>query len=196
MNDFRSITVQSGKKSVEIINSAGFKMIGKGTQGAVFKLNDDRCVKIFAKESKCKHETKALKAAQASQIVPKVYEAGPKYIIMEFIKGDTLQDNLESQRSIPESLVKQLLYVFKEMKKIGFTRIDAKTRHIIINQEGAVKVIDHVNSLKSKHPIPKRFFAELANLNLLDSFLKQVKALDPEQYLEWYEASNKNKMLS
>jgi hypothetical protein len=48
LEDFKTIIVSSGKKAVTIVdNPTSYPMIGKGKQGAVFKLSPDCCVKIF-----------------------------------------------------------------------------------------------------------------------------------------------------
>ncbi|MGA9174032.1 MAG: AarF/UbiB family protein [Thermoactinomyces sp.] len=195
MNDFRLIIVKKGKKVVKIKNPTQLELIGKGAQGAVFRLSEDRCIKIYAKEKNCLRESEALYAAQDSSIVPKVYEVGSNYIVMEYIKGQPLKDYLRSLRFIPESIAKQLLFIFKEMKRIGFTRIDNHIRHFIVTDDGVIKVVDHVNSLIKESPWPVLFFGALAKLKLLNSFLYQLKEMDPELYWEWKNswAKRKNK---
>lgn len=185
MDDFRSIKVAKGKATVNVENPTGLEQIGKGAQGAVFRISKDRCVKIYAKQEYARSESKVLKIAQDSQIVPMLYEVGPNYIVMEYINGQPLKPYLQSQRSIPESVTKQLLFIFHEMKRLGFARIDANIRHFIITGQGVIKVIDHVNSFKKERSWPSLFFEGLAKLKLLNTFLNQVKKMDPELFLEW-----------
>ncbi|MBS4204418.1 AarF/UbiB family protein [Lederbergia citrea] len=140
---------------------------------------------MYAKERHCLRESEALKIAQVSSIVPKVFEVGANYIVMEYIKGQPLKDYLGALGSIPESIVKQLIFVFKEMKKVGFTRVDEAIRHFIVTDNGEIKVIDHVNSLTTQKAWPNKFCGHLAKLNLLDAFLYQVKKSDRELFSEW-----------
>lgn len=191
MDDFHKITIE--KTGLKIKNPTHYELIGKGVQGAVFRLSEDRCVKMYVRERHCRRESEALNAGQDSSIVPKVFEVGANYIVMEYIKGQPLKDYLGSLRSIPEPIVKQLVFIFKEMKRIGFTRIDASIRHFIVTDDGEIKVIDHVNSLKKQHPWPFLFFGALAKLKLLDTFLYQLKEMDPELYWEWEKLMNKSK---
>ncbi|MFC6600694.1 hypothetical protein ACFQDF_00805 [Ectobacillus funiculus] len=53
MDEFKSIIVKRGKYDweLEVINPTQLELIGKGAQGAVFKLSEERCVKIYLKET-------------------------------------------------------------------------------------------------------------------------------------------------
>jgi predicted Ser/Thr protein kinase len=190
VDDFHKITIK--KTGLIINNPTNYELIGKGVQGAVFRLSEDRCLKMYAKERHCLREREALNAGKESSFIPKVFEVGPNYIVMEYIKGQPLKDYLQSLHSIPEPIAKQLVFIFKEMKRIGFTRIDASIRHFIVTDTGEIKVIDHVNSMKKHHLWPILFFGELAKLKLLDPFLYQLKEMDPELYWEWMKFMNKS----
>ena len=139
----------------------------------------------FCKKKHCDQEIQSLKAAADSIIVPKLYDYGDKYIIMEFIHGVTLNDCLLHCKAFPESITKHILFLFQEMQRIGFKRIDANLRHIYVTENGVCKVIDHVNSMFRDHPFPKKFLKALKKRNLLDSFLEQIKKLDSNQYEIW-----------
>ena len=77
------------------------------------------------------------------------------------------------------------------MQKIGFTRIDAKIRHIYVNDQGMLKVIDHVNSFRHHSSLPTMFFDDIDQLGLLDSFMNHAKNLDYKQFDEWNRALKK-----
>lgn len=51
LDDFKLIKVerieQNGEKELIIHNPTNLKLIGDGSQGAVFQLSEDRCVKIL-----------------------------------------------------------------------------------------------------------------------------------------------------
>ena len=61
MEDFKSITVTKGVKTLEIHNPTNYPLIGMGAQGAVFKLSEDKCVKIYSDPYKQKWKMKLLK---------------------------------------------------------------------------------------------------------------------------------------
>ncbi|WP_078410456.1 hypothetical protein [Priestia abyssalis] len=52
MDDFKLIKIEriktNGEKELLIHNPTSLKLIGKGSQGAVFQLGEDCCVKIFS----------------------------------------------------------------------------------------------------------------------------------------------------
>ena len=53
MDELNSITVKLGKNEseLEVINPTNYELIGKGFQGAIFRLSEGRCVKIFVKKN-------------------------------------------------------------------------------------------------------------------------------------------------
>jgi RIO-like serine/threonine protein kinase len=198
VDDFHKIIVKKKleikkKNTLKINNPTQYELIGKGVQGAVFRLSEDRCVKMYPEEKHCLRESKALNVGQNSTIVPKVFEVGANHIVMEYIKGQPLKDHLRLHRSISEPILKQLVFIFKEMKRIGFTRIDASLRHFIVTDDGEIKVVDHVNSLRLQHAWPILFFRALAKEKFLDTFLYQLKEMDPELYWEWKKLMDKSK---
>lgn len=187
MNDFSSITVTRRGKEEELIvnNPTSYPLIGKGIQGAVFKLTEDRCVKIFLKPKNVKKEKEAMIKGQGLPFMPKFFESGPNYIIMEYIDGPSLRDYLKEQGTISESITQQLVNMKKEMNPLGFTNLDrCVTRHIFVDNRQVLKVVDHANSYDRK-PIPVRLLDSLSELGLIDPFLRQVKVLDSELYSEW-----------
>jgi len=188
VEDFKFIKVASLRKGdkVEVIhNPTSYPLIGRGNQGAVFKISPDQCVKIFPKPMHAQRESEALKAAQGSPIVAKLYEAGENYIIMEYIEGPSLQEYLKSKGKIKEDITKKILFLIEEMKRLKFTRLDSRLKEIIVTKQGELKMVDLVNHFTKKYEIPQLLLANLEKLGLLSSFLEQVKKIDPQSYLEW-----------
>ena len=186
MDDFQSIIVSPGKPVVVKNNPTPYPLIGRGLQGAVFRLSRKRCVKIYSKTKYYLRERDVLiKAGQESTIFPDVYEVGPKYIVMEYLTGPSLEEYLENTDSISDSLTKEIIFLIKELTRINFLRIDFALRHTIFDQNGNLKIIDHVNSLKIKRRYPKRLLKDLESMGLRDTFLAKVKRLAPELYQKW-----------
>jgi predicted Ser/Thr protein kinase len=186
VEDFKSIRVlRKGDNEVEIVhNPTSLPLIGKGKQGAVFKLSSDLCVKVYANQANVLKESEVLKIAQAG-FVPKLYEVGENYIIMEYIEGPSLQEYLKSKGNITEDITKKILYLIEEMKRIKFTRLDSRLKEIIVTKQGELKMVDLVSHFTKKYEIPQLLLANLKKLGLLSSFLEQVKKIDPQSYLEW-----------
>lgn len=187
MKDFQTIVVaRTQKRKVEVIsNPTPYPLIGIGTQGAVFKLDSKRCVKLYPKSAHARRERKSLKATKGSKVFPKLYEAGSNFVVMEYIDGPTLEEVLKTSGEMNEEIAKKILFILNEMKRLKFTRIDTRLRHILVNKKGEYKVIDNVNAYFSKRKTPSNLLESIANLQLLDSFLSKVKKLDPKMYKEW-----------
>ncbi|MDQ0856699.1 hypothetical protein [Bacillus sp. V2I10] len=187
MEDFKSIniTYKKGQKVEIVHNPTSYPLIGKGKQGAVFKISSDQCVKIYAKQRNALSESKVLIAAQESRIVPKLYEVGANYIIMEYIEGPSLFEYLKTNRVLSEKVTNEILFILKEMKRLKFARLDSRLNHIIVTKRGDLKVVDLVSHFKKKVDRPELLMKHLKRLGLLSSFLEQVKNIDPQSYLEW-----------
>ncbi|MET1179072.1 hypothetical protein ABG775_14135 [Peribacillus simplex] len=194
MEDYKTITVTKGEKSLEIHNPTTYTLIGMGAQGAVFKLSEDKCVKIYSDPVQAEMEEEALKAGKHLPFMPMVYETGPNYIVMEYFNAPTLKEYLRNCTYIPDSIVKKLLYILKELKQAKFTMIDAPLRHIFVVGNEELKVIDHVNSFKRMHPVPLKLLRDLNIILLKESFLAQVKQLEPDTFNEWKDYFNQNNL--
>lgn len=188
MNDFTLIEVYkpSGWKKVEVVNNpTPYELIGRGMQGAVFKLSNKKCVKIYPEEKHCRWEEEVLRKVQKSPFFPKFYDSGANYIIMEYIEGITLKDYLKDRGTIPFELTNQIITLFKEMEHLKFTDYDIYLRHYIVTKNETIRVIDHVKSFTRNRPQPKYFIIGLSNLGLLRSFSSQVKTIDYKIYTKW-----------
>jgi RIO-like serine/threonine protein kinase len=194
MTDFRSIKVTKGIKTLEIDNPTGYPLIGMGAQGAVFKLSEERCVKIYSNPLQASMELEALEAGQHLPFFPRLFENGQNYIVMEYFNAPTLKEYLRNCTFIPESIARKLLYVLGEMKKAQFTMVDAPLRHIFVLENEELKLIDHVNAFKRVHPVPLKLLRDLNMMLLKESFLSLVNKLEPETYEMWQSYFNENKM--
>jgi predicted Ser/Thr protein kinase len=185
--DYEQITVKKTEDQVEVNNPTNYPMIGKGKQGAVFKISPDKCVKIYWNNRSVEKEAEVLRADKRSKITPKLHELGPNHLVMEFIEGQVFQDYIENVNEIPKKMVKKLVKLFKEMERLNFGRIDLATRHIIITKKEELKIIDHTNSFSKEQTFPKRFFNGLRKNEVLESFLSQAKDIDKDTYSKWEE---------
>ncbi|MGG3563864.1 hypothetical protein ABES03_19955 [Neobacillus rhizosphaerae] len=192
MADYKSIKVTKGLKTLEIDNPTNYPLIGMGAQGAVFKISENKCVKIYTDPLQAKMEAEALKAGQHLSFFPKVFKTGSNFIEMEYFNAPTLKEYLRNCTYIPESITKKLLDVLREMKKTKFTMLDAPLRHIFVLENEELKLIDHVNAFKRNHPIPLKLLRDLNIILLKESFLSQVKKLEPETFEVWQKYFNEN----
>lgn len=174
-----------GMKKVTKRALAHYAMIGSGKDGEIYRISNDKCLKYFFKEETQQKELAALQVGQASSIIPRLYEYGNNYIVMEFIVGQSLAHHLKHTGSIDIELTKKILFVRDEFIRLGFTRWDTEVRHILISEQGRLKVIDHKRAFTSDATIPTKLFKGMNKFGLLAAFLENVRLLRPELYLEW-----------
>lgn len=184
MKDFNKI-VAKNKGTVTIQDLSGYTMLGKGADGSVFQLTPEKCVKIFVNEDTQKKELNALQLGQSSPIIPRLYEYGSNYIVMEFVNGYNLKHYLKKEKKLSEAIVGKILSMLDEMKSLGFTRLDIEVRHIFFNELGEIKVIDLKRAYNTNRSVPTKLLAGLKKLGYLEEFLKHVNQLNPSKFKEW-----------
>ncbi|MGG2014774.1 AarF/UbiB family protein [Bacillus sp. S10(2024)] len=162
-----------------------YKLIGSGKDGEVYQLNDNKCVKIYYLEETRKKELKALAIGQSSPIIPRLYEYGENYIVMEYIRGISLARHLKREKKITEELTGKILIMLSELKKLGFTRWDTEVRHVLINEKGQLKVIDHKRAFTLNRKTPIKLLMGFEKLGLAEDFLKDVRNIQPSVYKTW-----------
>jgi len=184
--DIRTISVVHSN-SLELIvdNPTVYKLINKGAQGAVFRLDETKCVKIYADRIDAELEAKSYHAAQHTRLMPKLFESGENYNIIEYIDGPNLYDYLKDrgQISIEETL--KIMQALEVMRAVGFSRLDAALWHFLIDKNDNLRLIDIVHAMVSKDPLPVMMITNLYKLGLLEVFLQQVKIIDEAKYLIW-----------
>ncbi|MCQ6274844.1 hypothetical protein JMM81_07660 [Bacillus sp. V3B] len=193
MEDFKSIKVTKGLKTLMIDNPTTYPLIGMGSQGAVFKISEDKCVKIYTDPLQAEMEAEALNAGQHLSFFPKVYKTGSNFVVMDYFNAPNLKEYLRNCTYIPESISRKLLTILREMEEAQFTMIDAPLRHIFVLENEELKVVDHVNAFKRIHPVPLKLLRDLNIILLKDSFLAQVKRLEPRTYKMWEKYFKENR---
>jgi hypothetical protein len=170
---------------VEVVNNTPLVMMGKGRQGAVFQLTNDICVKVFGNAEDCDREYYALSLGQHTNLLPKIYEKGPLYIVMDIIRGVDLREYLQSQ-PLTKALSAKLIVMLVVFKKIGYERIDHHKRQIYLQPDGSLKVIDVARTIwrDRVYPYPRKLLTSLGEENKA-IFLAHVQEMAPELYAEW-----------
>ncbi|MFD0824464.1 kinase [Neobacillus sp. M.A.Huq-85] len=184
MNNFKDI-VSRNNGWVSIEDLVGYKKIGKGSDGSIFQISPEKCIKIFEKEETFRNELLAYQAGKSSSVIPTLYEYGRNYIVIEFINGPSLRHYLKNEKELSESTAQKLLFMLDEFKRIGFTRLDTQIRHIFINELGEIKVIDHKRAFSRKTNAPVRLLKDLRKIGFLDEFLEYVEIFSWSLYNEW-----------
>jgi hypothetical protein len=183
----KNITVQAHEDAEVTVeeNNTSLIMIGKGVHGAVFQVNDDVCVKVYGEEDVCARELYALNLGQKSSLFPKVFCSGPNYIAMEMVYGIDLREYLQSQ-PLTKNLSEKLIHLLTTYKEIGLERIDHHKRHIFVQDDGNLKVLDVGTTVwrNRVYPYPRKLLNSLGD-QYKELFLEHVKDMAPQLYEEW-----------
>ncbi len=173
------------KKNVKKI-----KYFAHGKRGVIFmgKYNGKKiAVKVKRKESKAveriKNEVKWLKVLNKKNIGPRLLFYGDNYLAYKFVEGEFILDYLRNKRD-RKVLVSVLNQCF-EMDKLGVNKeeMHRPVKHIIVNEEGEVTLLDFERCYKTKKPHNVTQFGvflvrhKLANkkiISLLKSYKKEM----------------------
>jgi predicted Ser/Thr protein kinase len=160
------------------------KMIGQGHEGKVFMIPEDKVLKVFHNPESCRKQLEVLTNAKNSRFFPTVYDFDSYSIIMSFVYGSRLSFYLR-QQNINKSLSLELVRLIDELKRLGFTRIDARLGHIFLQPDDTVKVIDPRGSYEKVCVYPKSLLKGLQKHGDLRSFFDYIKEDYPEYYKGW-----------
>lgn len=159
-------------------------LLGTGTQGKVYKIDSEKCIKIFKNKKECKEELKTLIIAQADKHFPRLYEYGENYIIRECIDGTELDKYLLKERLTPE-LINKLIKLYEAMLNIGFTRLDAAIFHIFVTPKGELKLIDTAKCMKKKTLIPNLLISGFEKLGYKEDLFNYLNHNRLDLYNKW-----------
>lgn len=166
------------------LNIKELQLLGCGTQGKVYKIDSERCIKIFKRKSACRDELDSLFMAQINSHFPRLYDYGKNYIIREYIDGLELNRYLLTQPFTP-IISNKLIELYEAMIAIGYKRLDSAIFHIFITPSDDIKLIDTAKAMKKKTIYPHLIIKGLKDLGYKDEFLDFVKAARPELYTKW-----------
>jgi len=160
------------------------EFLGSGTQGKVYRIDSQKCIKFFKKKRACRDELETLTMAQIDSHFPKVYESGKNYIVRECINGIEL-DKYLAQHPLTPNISMKILMLYEAMGKVGFARLDSAIFHILITPSGDLKLIDTAKAMKKKRICPKLILSGLETLGYKEQFINFVKVTRPELYNKW-----------
>jgi predicted Ser/Thr protein kinase len=166
------------------LNLKELTLLGKGTQGKVYKIDSQKCIKIFKSKLVCKNELQTLMMAQADVHFPRLYSAGDDFIIRECINGTELNRYLANNPLTPW-VSNRIINLYESMSKVGYNRLDSAIFHIFITPSGELKLIDTAKALKKKTVYPRLILNGLDNLGYKEEFLDFVNAVRPDLYRRW-----------
>lgn len=174
------------------ININELQLLGKGTQGRVYKIDEEKCIKVFKRKNYCENEVFTLLISQNDSHFPKLYSYGDNYIIRELIKGIEL-DKFLLNNSLTPVLSNKILELYDAMYKIGFSRLDTTLFHIFITNDEDIKLIDTARAMSKNVVYPALLINGLNDLGYKNQFLSYVKIVRPDIFKKWINNLNKEK---
>ncbi len=160
------------------------QLVGEGSQGKVYLIDPQRCIKIYKRQEFLPLELEILLKAHNEPQFPRVYEWGSDYMIREFIPGVGLKEYLR-KNPLTADLSRQIADLFLAFERLGFHRLDTRMAHVIITPEGRIRAIDPANAMRKSGIYPKKFFSQLAKMKCKETFFKHVKEYNPALYDRW-----------
>lgn len=182
---------------IKITKFSGFniehmQLLGSGTQGRVYKIDSQRCIKVFKHKKACRDELQSLEIAQIDSHFPKLYDYGEDFIVRELIYGVELNKYLGIY-PLTQDISSKILKLYYAMLRVGYNRLDTALFHIFVTPNGHFKLIDTSKALKKKAIFPTLIIKGLKELNLDKQFLYYVSSTNPELYMKWSYAFKSNK---
>lgn len=161
------------------------QFLGAGKQGKVYKINTQKCIKIFKRRQICEDEIETLVMAQKDPHFPRLYSFGKNHIIREFIDGIELDKYLASQL-LTEDTSKKIIELYYAMKSVGYRRLDAAPFHIFLTSSNNIRLIDTARAMKKESIYPSLIIKCLEDSKCKEQFLDFVKCTDAKLYNSWF----------
>lgn len=162
------------------------KYLGEGYEGQVLLTPDNKALKIFNNPEKAFHEYDILKKCEGSPFFPKVYEFNGNAVLREFVGGMELREYLENYK-LNETLCRNLILLMFEFIKMGFTRIDIGSKHIFVQEDMSVMIIDPRKSYTKVVDAPYKLLRAMERRGQLEYFLKVLVEMNPAVAKIWME---------
>ncbi len=171
------------------INIKKCEFLGRGREGRVYKTADNYVIKLFKNKKSCIDEYNILKRMEGSEYFPKVLKRKDKILIRECVNGISLKEYVR-EKGMPKEIAYNLFGLLEEFKNNGFTRIDMSIRHIYVQEDYRLKIIDPRKAYIKVEKFPRILLRELEEENVLDEFIKTVLEIKPEVANKWIKKLN------
>ena len=158
--------------------------LGQGNNGIVYKLPDNKVIKLFIEEKVWYDEAYILSRTKGSEYFPKLYEKGRLYIVREMINGVQL-DKYIKRNGINEEITKNIYYLTKEFERLNFSKIDTRCKDLYLVEGKKIKDIDPKKCYRRKVTYPRHLMKGLLKYGVLGEFLFFMKNIDRDVAEMW-----------
>lgn len=160
------------------------KYLGKGHNGIVYLLPNNKVIKICYVMKDFYGESYILNKVNGNKYFPRIYETGGNYMIRDYVEGMPLKNYIK-KNGLSKDLVLELLELLKEFETLKFTKIDIRCKDIFVQPDGKLKVIDPQKFYHKKRAFPRHLSKGLYKLGVLGFFLEILKSEEPRLYKKW-----------
>jgi predicted Ser/Thr protein kinase len=177
---------------MEKIKYNNLPLIGGGAHGKVYRLGNDRCIKVCKKTKNMQKEYRVLKLAEGYPQFPVVYECKGRYMIREYIDGQNIRDYI-AENGLSNGLAKELTELIKIFIKLKFKRIDIRMKEVFVTGNNKFKIIDTTRYLDKKATYPVKMLRTLEKLECKEQYMNYLKENYPKFYETWNKKSSENR---
>lgn len=131
------------------------------------------------------HEYDILKKVEKSSYFPRVIEFKEKYMLREYVGGVLLKEYVKIN-GISNTLLINLIQLIEEFRELGFWRINYNTKHIYVQSDESLQVIDPRKCYSMKAPQPTKILKLIDKYNETDRFMKALISYKPQLAVEWF----------
>jgi len=173
-----------GKQKLSDINLFECKFLGKGHNGIVYLLPDNKVIKVCYVMKDFHGEAYILKRVSGNKYFPRLYEVGGNYMIRDYVEGVTLKSYIK-KNGLSKKLALDIIEMLMEFERLKFTKIDVRCKDVYVEPDGKLKVIDPQKFYSKERDFPRHLSKGLFKLNVLDDFLYILKYEHPKLYKKW-----------
>ena len=164
--------------------------LGQGNNGVVYRLPENKVIKLFFNEKVWYDEASILSKARDSKYFPRVYSKGKLYIVREMIEGVQL-DKYIKKYGINKQITRNIYNLTREFKRLNFSKIDSRCKDLYVGKDSMVRIIDPKKYLRRKVSFPRHLMKGFMKINALEDFFNYMKEIDMDKAIEWETKFNK-----
>lgn len=164
--------------------------LGQGNNGIVYKLPENKVIKIFVEEKVCNDESFILSKTKGSKFFPKLYKRGNLYVVREMVEGEQLDKYIKKHR-LSREIVRNIYKITKEFKRLEFSKIDTRCKDLYVGKGEQIMLIDPKKCFNRKVSFPRHLMKGFLKLGVLEQFLDYVAEIDKKKSREWRNKFNK-----
>ncbi len=160
------------------------EFLGQGNNGIVYKVPENKVIKLFYEEKVWYDEAYILTRTKRSAFFPKLYEKGRFYIVREMVEGIQL-DKYIKKNGLNFELTKNIYEMLEEFKRLKFKKIDSRCKDIYVSNDLKIKLIDPKKYYRRNIEFPRHLMKGFLKLEVLNDFYIYMKQINEEKTREW-----------